>query len=63
MPWLVLRVLRECVSPELLIHNYKIKLTKFEIKVLLKYYWKQDYKAAAAAARKICEVEGEGFVK
>ena len=31
---------------------------KFEIRVLLKHYWKQDYKAAAAA-RRICEVKGE----
>ena len=34
---------------------------KFEIRVLLKHYWKQDYKAAAAA-RRICEVEGEDVV-
>ena len=38
-----------------------MELTKFEIRVLLKLYWKQDYKAAAAAQR-ICEVEGEGVV-
>ena len=35
--------------------------TKFEIRFLLKHYWKQDYKAVAAS-RKICEVEGEGVV-
>ena len=35
--------------------------TKFEIRVLLKHYWKQDYKAAAAA-RRIREVVGEGVV-
>ena len=35
---------------------------KVEIRVLLKHYWKQDYKAAVAAARRICEVEGEGVV-
>ena len=38
-----------------------MELTKFEITVLLKHYWKQDYKAAATA-RRICEVEGEGVV-
>ena len=34
---------------------------EFEIRVLLKHYWKQSYKAASAA-RIICEVEGEGVV-
>jgi hypothetical protein len=34
---------------------------KLEIRVLLRHYWKQDYKAGAAA-RKICEVEGERVV-
>lgn len=34
---------------------------KLEIRVLLRHYWKQDYKAGAAA-RKICEVEGQGVV-
>ena len=45
---------------KLLIHNHKMELTKFEIRVLLKQYWKQDYKAAAEA-RRICEVE-EGVI-
>ena len=53
--------MRACVSRQVLIHKNKTKLTKFEITVLLKYYWKQDYKVAAAA-RKTCEVEGEGLV-
>ena len=35
--------------------------TKFEIRVLLKHYWKQDYKAATATLR-ICEMEGESVV-
>ena len=61
MPWLVFRILQACVSRQLLIHNHKMELTKFEIRVLLKRYWKQDYKATAAA-RRICEVEGEGVV-
>ena len=43
------------------IHNHKMELTQFESKVFLKHYWKQDYKAAAAN-RRICEVEGEGVV-
>ena len=51
MPWLVLRILRACVSRQLLVHNNKMDLTKFEIRVLLKHYWKQEYKAAAAAGR------------
>ena len=46
---------------QLLIYNHKMELTKFEIRVLQKHYWKQDYKATAAA-RRICEVEGEGVV-
>ena len=32
---------------------------KLEIRVLVKHYWKQDYKAAVLAQR-ICEMEGEG---
>ena len=39
----------------------QMELTKFDIRVLLKRYWKQDYKAAAAT-RRMCEVEGEGIV-
>ena len=36
---------------------------KSEIRVLLRHYWKQDYNyKAAAAAKKICEVEGAGVV-
>ena len=35
-------------------------LTKSEIRVRLKHYWKQDYKATAAA-RRIC-MEEEGVV-
>ena len=38
-----------------------MELIKFEIRVLLNHYWKQDYKAAAAA-RRLCEVEGDGVV-
>ena len=50
-----------CVSRQLLIHSQKMELTKFEIRVLQKHYWKQDYKGTAEA-RTICEVEGEGVV-
>ena len=60
-PWLVLRILLACVSRQLLIHNHKMELSKFEIRVLIKHCWKQDYKAANAAQR-ICEMEGEGVV-
>ena len=38
-----------------------MEFTKFDVSVLLKHYWKQDYRLAAAA-RKIYEVEGEGVV-
>ena len=38
-----------------------MELTKFKISVILKHYQKQDYKAAAAA-RRTCEVEGEGVL-
>ncbi|KAL4717383.1 hypothetical protein ACJJTC_017270 [Scirpophaga incertulas] len=34
---------------------------KYEIRVLLRRYWKQKFKAAVAA-RKICEIEGEDTV-
>ena len=49
MPWLVLRILWACVSCQLLIHNDKMGLTMFEIRVILKHYWKQDYEAAVVA--------------
>ena len=39
------------------VHKHKMKFTKFEIRVLLKHYWKQDYKSAAMS-RRIYEVEG-----
>ena len=61
MPLLVLHILGACVSRQLLIHSHKMELIKFEIRDLLRYYWKQDYKAAAMA-RRTCEVEGEGVV-
>ena len=38
-----------------------MEVTKFEIRVFLKHYSKQDYKAPAAA-RRICEVKGECVV-
>ena len=43
------------------VNIHKMELAKFEIRVLLKHYWKQDYKAAAAT-RRICEVEVEGVI-
>jgi hypothetical protein len=40
----------------------KIKeLEKYEVRVLLRHYWKQNYKATAAA-KEIGDVEGEGAV-
>ncbi len=41
--------------------QFKMDGPKLEIRVLLRHYWKLRYKATAAA-RKICEVEGEGVV-
>jgi hypothetical protein len=38
-----------------------MEMQKYEVRVLLRHYWKQNYKAAAAA-KKICDVEGEGAV-
>ena len=38
-----------------------LTMDKIEIWTLLKHYWKQNYNASAAA-RKICEVEGEDVV-
>ncbi len=34
----------------------------FEIRAILRHYWKQGYKATEAA-RKICDVEGDGTVE
>jgi hypothetical protein len=36
-----------------------MEMEKYEVQVLLKHYWKQNYKAVAAA-KKIWDVEGEG---
>ena len=49
------------VNRQLLTHNHKMELSKFDIIVFLKHCWKQDYKAASAA-RKICEMEEECVV-
>jgi hypothetical protein len=38
-----------------------MEMEKYKVRVLLRHYWKQNYKAAAAA-KKICDVEGEGAV-
>ena len=43
------------------IHIHKMELIKFEIRVLLETFRKQDYKAAAAAQR-MCQVERKGVV-
>jgi hypothetical protein len=37
-----------------------MKMEKYKVQVLLRHYWKQNYKAVAAA--KIYDVEGEGAV-
>jgi hypothetical protein len=36
-----------------------MEMEKYEIRVLLRHYWKQNYKAAAAAKKK-SDVDGEG---
>jgi hypothetical protein len=38
-----------------------MEMEKYEVRVLFKHYWKQNYKAAAAT-KKISDVEGEGVV-
>jgi hypothetical protein len=35
-----------------------MEMAKYEVRVLCRHYWKQNYKAAAAA-RKTCDVEGK----
>jgi phosphoribosylaminoimidazole-succinocarboxamide synthase len=39
-----------------------MEMEKYEVRVLLRHYWKQNYKAAAAAAEKKSDVEGKGAV-
>jgi phosphoribosylaminoimidazole-succinocarboxamide synthase len=36
-----------------------MEMEKYKVRVLLRHYWKQNYKATAAA-KKICDVEGKG---
>jgi hypothetical protein len=38
-----------------------MEMEKYEVRVLLKHYWKQNYKDVAAE-KKICDVEGEAAV-
>jgi hypothetical protein len=38
-----------------------MEMGKYEVRVLLRHCWKQNYKAVAAAEKK-CDVEGEGAV-
>jgi hypothetical protein len=38
-----------------------MEMEKYEVRVLLRHYWKQNYKATAAT-KKLCDVEGEGAV-
>jgi hypothetical protein len=38
-----------------------MEMEEYKVRVLLRHYWKQNYKATAAAKR-ICDVEGEGAV-
>jgi transposase len=38
-----------------------MEMEKYEVRVLLRHCWKQNYKAVAAA-KNICDVEGEGAV-
>ena len=41
--------------------NFRKNMQNFEIRVLLKFFWKKGL-SARAAAREICSVEGEGSV-
>jgi hypothetical protein len=38
-----------------------MEMEKYEVRVLLRHYWKQNYKATVAA-KKVCDVEDEGAV-
>jgi hypothetical protein len=38
-----------------------MEMEKYEVRVLLRHYWKQNYKSMAAA-KEICDVGGEGAV-
>jgi hypothetical protein len=38
-----------------------MELEKYEVRVLLRHYWKQNYKAAAAAKKK-SDLEGKGAI-
>jgi hypothetical protein len=38
-----------------------MEMEKYAVRILLRHYWKQSHKAAAAA-KDICDVEGEGTV-
>jgi phosphoribosylaminoimidazole-succinocarboxamide synthase len=38
-----------------------MEMEKYEVQVLLRHYWKQNYETTAAA-KKICDVEGKGAV-
>jgi hypothetical protein len=38
-----------------------MEMEKYPVRVLLRHYWKQNYKAVAAGI-KICDVDGEGAV-
>jgi hypothetical protein len=38
-----------------------MEMEKYEVRVPIRHYWKQNYKAAAAAKKK-SDVEGEGAV-
>jgi sulfur relay (sulfurtransferase) DsrC/TusE family protein len=39
-----------------------MEIEKYEVRVLLRHYWKQNYKTAAAANTVCCDAEGEGAV-
>jgi sulfur relay (sulfurtransferase) DsrC/TusE family protein len=39
-----------------------MEMEKYEVRVLLRHYWKQNYKTAAAASTIFCDVQGEGAV-
>jgi hypothetical protein len=39
-----------------------MEMEKYEVRVLLRHHWKQNYVAAVAAAKNICDVEGEDAV-
>ncbi len=53
--------LHVCAYQRAICHVIEMDCENYEIRVLLRFLWKKSL-SAAAAAREICEVEGQGTV-